>query len=70
MALLALPLRMEIGTTTTAEGLHLFRGEVEQGTELIAATEWTVHPAEAIGHGHDLLRVVRTWREFTEAEAA
>ena len=66
-ALRPLPLRMELGHTTTAEGVRLFRGEVERGTTLIAATEWTEHPTRAIGEGHDLLRVIRTWEEFTEA---
>lgn len=60
-------LRMTLGSTTTAEGLHLFRGEVERGTELVDATEWTRHPVEAHRAGRDLLHVWRTWDEFTAA---
>ena len=67
-----LPLRMELGIRHTADGLTLFRGQVERGPAVLAHTEWVEHAARAIGEGHDLLRVIRVHEEFRDeyAEAA
>lgn len=60
-------LRMELGTTTTKQGLKLFRGEVEDGVTMLAATEWTEHPTEAHHDGHALLDEVRSDLAYREA---
>lgn len=53
-----LPLRLELGIEVR-DGVKLFRGEVERGTQLLAHTEWNAHPTVAMNEGAHLLRWAR-----------